>query len=384
MRDKFDRVFFRSLLPYFFLALMVIAAWKVINEIGYFLGFFHWFWRIITPFFYGFVLAYILSIPCGGMERLLSKTNRAFIEKRKRGFSVLIVYLIFVFIVYSVLNVVIPFIYSSITLFINNIPIYYASTLELFDIINNFELLETYNIKIDPEAIFVSIQDWVRGFGFDDLQIPLNAIMGVTSAMFTTFITVVSSIYILLEKDKFKVFLTKMLKAFTSGKAFDSITNYSGRLNKNFKQYIFTQTIDGCILGTIVTLELAFIIRSPFAPVLGLMLGIVNYIPYFGSIFGTIVAVAVVGFTQGPIMMLIAGIVLLITQQLDGNVIQPKLMGGSFSISPLLIILSVTVGGAVAGVFGMIAAIPIVAVLKDILYNLIEFYERKKIGHHLK
>jgi predicted PurR-regulated permease PerM len=111
------------------------------------------------------------------------------------------------------------------------------------------------------------------------------------------------------------------------------------------------------------------------------MLGVVNYIPYFGSIIGSAIAVVVVGFTQGFTMALITAVVLLITQQIDGNIIQPKLMGSSFSISPLLIIISVTVGGAISGVFGMIVAIPIMAVLKDMLHNIVVHFEKKKAAH---
>jgi predicted PurR-regulated permease PerM len=85
-------------------------------------------------------------------------------------------------------------------------------------------------------------------------------------------------------------------------------------------------------------------------------------------------------FTQGFTTALIAAVILLITQQLDGNVIQPRLMGGSFSLSPLLVIISITIGGAVSGPLGMIVAIPIVAVLKDILDSVIEYYEHKREG----
>jgi predicted PurR-regulated permease PerM len=87
----------------------------------------------------------------------------------------------------------------------------------------------------------------------------------------------------------------------------------------------------------------------------------------------------VVLFTQGLGMAAIAAVVLLITQQIDGNIIQPKLMGGSFSLSPLLVIISITVGGAFAGILGMIAAIPIIAVLKEMLDSIIEYVNRKKL-----
>jgi predicted PurR-regulated permease PerM len=182
----------------------------------------------------------------------------------------------------------------------------------------------------------------------------------------------------LIEKDKFEVFLRRMLKALTSDEVNNTIIEYTGMLNANFKKYIYTQTIDGTIIGAIATVELS-LLGSPYALVLGIGLGIINYIPYFGSIVGTLVTVVIVAFTQGLAPAAIALLMLLITQQIDGNIIQPRLMGESFSLSPLLIIISITVGGAFAGIMGMIAAIPTVSVLKEVLENIIEHYEKKKL-----
>jgi len=112
----------------------------------------------------------------------------------------------------------------------------------------------------------------------------------------------------------------------------------------------------------------------------GNLLGILNYIPYFGSIIGCVIAIIIVAFTQSIGIAAIAAVLLLVTQQIDGNIIQPRLMSGSFSLSPLLVIVSITIGGALAGMLGMIVAIPVVAVLKDILESVIEYYERKKAG----
>jgi len=203
-------------------------------------------------------------------------------------------------------------------------------------------------------------------------------VRGFSTAIFRGILAFISSIYILLEKDKFKAFLTRLVQAFTSPAVCEAVIKYTASLNKNFKQYIYTQTIDGCILGTIVTVQL-YLMGSPYFLILGIMLGIINYIPYFGSIIGSLIAIAVVAFTQGITMGAIAAVVLLITQQIDGNVIQPKLMGKDFSLSPLLVIISITVGGAFAGVLGMIAAIPIVAFLKDMLDSLILYREQKKL-----
>ena len=140
----------------------------------------------------------------------------------------------------------------------------------------------------------------------------------------------------------------------------------------------------------IVAPILLTIIGSPYALFLGLLLGVMNFIPYFGSIVATIIAVIVVWMTQGTAMGIVSLIILLITQQLDANVLQPRLYGTSLKLSPLLVIISVTVGGAVGGliggaiggsIMGMIVAIPCVKVLMNILDDVISYREEKKAGN---
>lgn len=376
MNPIFSSKKLKSLLPYFLLAVAVIAVYKIVIELHVVVGVIQAAWRIITPFFYGFLLAYVVNVPCGGIQKLLGKVKIKFIRKRKKPLSIILVFILIALVLYSVLNLVIPTVYSSVSYFVSQLSTYYANVLQFVEGLNEMEFL---GIDLSAERIVSMLQNMFQDISFESLASPINALFGVSSAIFTFFLAFISSIYILLEKDKFKEFLSKMLKAFLSAPAYNAVLKYADRLNLNFKRYIFVQTIDGCILGTIVTIELT-ILRSPYALVLGIMLGIVNYIPYFGSIIGSITTVLIVFFTQGFTTALIAAIMLLVTQQIDGNVIQPRLMGGSFSLSPLLVIICITIGGALSGPLGMIVAIPIIAVLKDILDNIIEYYEHKKAG----
>jgi predicted PurR-regulated permease PerM len=365
---------FKSMLPYFVLAIMVIIAYKAIDEFKYVSVYLGYVWAVINPFFYGFILAYILNIPCGGISRLLGKIKWKFIQKRKTGISVLLVYLLMILLIFFLVTLLIPTIRSSIEFFQSNYSTYSRDFLNLIDIVNGWGL---FSVSIDEAFIGEAIQDIFGGITIENITNSLNFLMNLSSAIFSAVIAFISSIFILLEKENFKKFLSRLLKAFTSSSVYGTIIKYSTRLNYNFKQYIFTQTIDGIILGTVVGIIL-FLLGSPYFLVLALILGFVNYIPYFGSIFGSLFAVVVVAFTQDLTTAALAAVFLLITQQLDGNVLQPKLMGSSFKISALLVIISVTVGGAIAGILGMLAAIPIVVVLKDILENVISHYENRK------
>ena len=361
-------------MPYFLLGLALIAVHRIIGELGFFTNALGQAWRIITPFFYGFLLAYIVNIPCSSIQRLLAKAKIKFILKRQRAFSIFIVLILLAVLVAFIITLIAPSIANSIAFFVANIPVYWESVLRFVDYFNARNLFGWY---ISVDGIFNLIWEFFSGFRIENLSQPIDVIMGAGATVFSGFIACIASIYILVEKDKFKAFLRRLLNLIASREVYTAVLNQFGRLNGNFRQYIRTQTIDGIILGTLVTIVLV-ILGSPYALVLGIILGVVNYIPYFGSIFGTLAAVIVVAFTQGITMGLISAASLFTVQQIDANIIQPKLMSGSFALSPLLVIISITIGGALAGIFGMIAAIPIVAVLKDIFESIIVYYEGKK------
>ena len=367
---------FKSLLPYYLLALAIIITFVVILEIRFFLDFIRQAWGVLTPFFYGFLIAYIVNMPCSAVQKLFAKTNVHFIVKKQRMFSIFAVLLIFGLLVFLVLDLIIPAIADSISFFIVNAPAYWEGFVAFIEYFNSWDLFGWY---ISPETVFNFLGDVFADFSVGSLISPLNAIFGVGASIFTGVIAFISSIYVMIEKDRFKGFLCRMLYVYTSDGVSNAIIGYTDRLNKNFRQYVRVQTIDGIILGTLATIQLV-IAGSPYALLHGIMLGIVNYVPYFGSIFGTIIAVIVVVFTQGITMGFILAVTLFLTQQIDANIIQPRLMSGSYSLSPLLVIISITVGGAIAGILGMIAAIPIVAVLKEMYDSITAYYEYTKLG----
>jgi predicted PurR-regulated permease PerM len=370
VKNTHTKEFILKILDTLLVIVLAVLIYKLVTDFSSFSSVFKGPGRILSPFFYGFLLAFVLNIPCNGVRRLLSGIKVPFLQKHKKGISISIVYLLLLLLIYVALRMVIPAAYKSILLFVKNFERYYHSAEESLE-----WLIDILPIKFDlsMENLLPALQN----FNLDQLLSSFNAIVGVSTSIFQIFLVLVSSVYILMEKDKFKAFLRRILKAFMKDTVYARTIRYTDKLNMNFKQYIYAQTLDGCILGTLAGIELA-LMGSQFALVLGIMLGLVNYIPYFGSIVGTIVAVLVVMLTQGIPAGLLALIILLITQQVDGNIIQPKLMSNSFSISPLLVIISVTVGGATAGVLGMLAAIPITATLLIILEDVITHFEKKK------
>jgi len=378
MNKFFKSRLWRSMIPYFVLGVGLILAFRLISELEFFTGIIGQFFGIIAPFLMGAIIAYILNLPCTAIQRLYLKIENPVIQKRSRPISVVTLFLTLVVLFVFLLNMVIPAIMRSIVEFAEAFPEYEATFRGWIETVNSWDLPE-FLTDIDADALIMASQDFLLGFDMEEAVDSIIAGFGSAAvAVFHTVISIIASIYYLLEKDRIKVFINRLVSAVTKERTGETIVKYAGKLNHNFHQYIYTQTIDGIILGTLMTITL-WLFGSPHFWILGLILGIVNYIPYFGSIFGTALAVVVVALTQDLQTAAFAAVVMFIIQQIDGNVIQPKLMGGSFSLSPLLIIISVTVGGAYAGVLGMLVAIPIVAILKDLLDEYIAYRERKKL-----
>ena len=385
---------FKELVPFFLLTVAVIIAYYAISEIttifSFFGGIFTRIWSIITPFFYGFIIAYIMHMPFEALQRLFVDSRFSFVRKRRKAISLILVLIILAWSIFAISALIIPAVYNSIETFVMELPRHWQSAQSWLDNLGNwgiFNLIFDAADGAEPDFtisigdIMPMVEEWLQDFSFEYLSTALfgvgSALVGIGAGIFTAFLAFISSIYFLIEKDKIKYFLCRLLVIFTPVRVHELVIKYGGQFDHNCKQYIKIQTIDGLILGSLATIAL-FFIAPEFALVLGIMLGIINYIPYFGSIFGTFFAVVIVAFTQGIPMGLISLAVLLVIQQCDANIIQPRLMGGSFKLSPLLVIVSITVGGSFAGVFGMIIAIPIVKVLADMSKDIVLSYEKHK------
>ena len=376
MRQSSTITKFKSLMPYFLLALLIIAAYRISGEIESILGFIGWVWGVIAPFFYGFLLAYVINMPCGSIQRLIVRSDIDFLVKRKKGLSLVIVLLLLVLLIFLALNWVIPAIADSTRLLIGTIPAHWDDIVYMIDQFNNSELFEW---QINAESILDALWGLLGNIGIDIVAAPLSALVGAANTIFRGAISFIASIYIMIEKERFKALVRRLLRIFTSDKFSASAIDICRQLNKNLRQYIHTQTLGGVILSAMSMVAL-LIMGSPYVLLIGIMLWLANYIPYFGSIIAVVVAILVVTFTQGLTMGLVAAGVLILIQQVEVNIIQPKLMSDAFSMSPLLVIISISVGGAIAGILGMVIIIPIVAVLKDLFDHVVAVYERRKFG----
>lgn len=361
----------------FTVGVLLILVYKLLDnftQIGEWIG---TLFSILAPFLVGLLIAYLLYMPCRGIEKLLKKTKKkSYINKYARVLSVAIVYIIAILIIAIVLTFVIPAIIDSAIEFVNNIQNYYNEALQAIDQLPAESFLKS---DIITNAI-KRIQD-IDLERFTSLESIINYLKGafnIVSGIFNAFVAFVVSIYILVERKQILNFLKRLSRAIFKKDTYLKVGEYFNRSNEIFFKFLASQFLDAIIVGILVSIAMS-IIGVRYAVLLGFMIGLFNLIPYFGAIIAVIVAAIITIFTGGIGQAIIMAIVVIVLQQIDANVINPKIVGSSLKMSPLLVIFAVTVGGAYFGVLGMFLAVPIIAVIKLLVEEFIEYKNNNNV-----
>lgn len=366
-------------LYWFSFAFAVIVVFKVVSSVTSIFSIFGSFFTVITPFLMALLLAYILYIPSKRIESILKSFKVNFIKRHYRGLGVFLTYLIAVLTIFVIINFVIPNIVTSVKDLLANIPNYYNSTIEYLNNLDDDSILS--KLKINEYVAQLQdidiLQEIVKWVDFENINSYIQGIVGATGIIFDTFVTLAVSVYMLLERDEIKSFLINLSEAVFSRKVNDTIARYFRKTNSIFFSYISGQIIDAIVVGFIIGIALT-IMKVKYGILLGFLVGLFNIIPYFGAIFAVILTIIITIFTGGLAKAIGVAIIIIILQQIDANIINPKILGTSLNLSPILVIFSVTVGGSYFGVLGMFLGVPAVAFIKLIVTDFIKFRNKRK------
>jgi len=335
--------------------------------------------NVLSPFIIGFIFAYLLNGAQKRLENLFQKTQISFITKHSRGISVLILYLIIFYLFFLVLNYVVPLMIDNLVDLLGLLPQFYNYLMDLitrleyegvFESLNLEEFLQNLTADFSPENL---LQQWTQAL--TSLGVITKSL---SSFVLNSFLTLIISVYALLFKDGILSFIDKLGQKTLSEKIYLSSKKWLSKTHTIFYKFISSRFLDACVIGVLASVIL-YALDVPFALTLGILTGVCNMIPYFGSIFASIVTTIITFFSADFQLALTALISLLILQQIDGNIIGPRIMGGALDLTPIIIIISITVGGAYFGVLGMFLAVPIAAILKIIMMNWLDELEGNEL-----
>lgn len=355
---------------WFSLAIAVVGVYKVLDNFTSITNAVNGFFSVITPFLVGILIAYILYVPCKKIEETYKNVKKnKFLKKRARTLSILTVYII-VFILFVILiNVILPPVIQSVVDLANNFGHYYNVAIEKINTLPEDSVLKNGIAQKVIEAI--KDIDLTQIINTEAITGYVQSIVSMLGGIFDIFVSIIVSIYILSGRKQIISFLKKLVGAIFEEKTYEKINRYFNRTNEIFFKFLASQILDAIVVGVLTSIAMS-ILKVKYALLLGFMIGLFNIIPYFGAIIAVIIATIITFFTGGISQAIWMVIIVTILQQIDANIINPKIIGDSLKISPLLVIFAVTIGGAYFGVLGMFLAVPIIAVIKLIIDDFIE------------
>ena len=357
------------------LILVAILAYWAVNNLSVLGNLINTVIDIIFPFILGGALAYILNIPMSFFEKKFTSTSKKKKAKKKtkliRIFSIILAVIVIVLILTLIVTLIVPELINIFNLLIDNIP-YYVQEITKFaqnyaqDIpnINDFlQNLEVENLK--KEAI---------DQGIKLLTSSITVITNVFSGIATFFIAIIFAMYILIDKEKLQEQAKRLIKAYLGEERAEKIISIGKVSNNIFKSFFTVQCLEATILGVLCILGM-LILRIPYAVPIDVLEGVTAIIQVVGCFIGVIIG-AILIVSVNPIKVITFIIFVIILQQIEGNLIYPRVVGGQVGLPGMWVLVAVSVGGSLGGILGMLIGVPIAS----IIYTLVKKDVNKKLN----
>lgn len=371
MKEKFEKLFSKE---FFGLAMLVFGGilfffllsnfHEVLSTIGRFLA-------IFKPFLWGFIIAYFVNFGVVFFEKRIFKkvTN----PKTRRILAMLCGFLLALIIVALIILIIVPQTFDSLSTLIDNIPVYINN---FIDFSASFAHKHTWASSISAWAgdRLTALEETIPSF-FTDYVLPytVNLTTKITGTIINIFVAICVSIYFIASKERFYAQIKKMLYAHMNTDKVDRLINLTALSNDTFSNFISGKLIDSLIIGVIAFICLS-IFKFPYAMLLSVIIGITNIIPFFGPIIGAVPSFFIIIIID-PSKALWFLLFILILQQVDGNIIGPKILGYSIGLSAIWIIVAIVVGNQLFGFVGMVIGVPAFAVC----YLLFKEWSERKL-----
>lgn len=334
---------------------------------------------IVMPLIIGFVFALIINVPMSFLEDKLfrkSKSEKSGKSRRTIAFVLSLVFIIGV--IAGVVWLVIPALIEAVTVIADGVMGY----VNKFSAMSREEIAELpvgkLLLNVDWDKTMKTIETFLKNQGGDIVNTAVGTVSSLVSGIYDFFIAIVFAVYILFNKEKLKAQTARLVKAWIP----DNIANFSIHacrlLGKNFKNFVTGQSLEAVILGVLCMIGM-FILQIPYAPMVGALVGVTAIIPVVGGFIGAFVGAFMI-LTVSPVKAVIFLVYILVLQQLEGNLIYPKVMGTSVNLPSMWILAAVTIGGGIAGAGGMLLAVPVASTIYILVREATEKREGKLIS----
>ena len=358
-------------LPLFLFVVAIITFYKVVDDLPKVFAAILNVISVISPFIGGIVIAFILYKPAYALEKLCLKSNKSFLKNNARGISVLTCYLALILLLAVILYLFLPRFFNSVMELVQDLPGYFNSAVAYISGLIGPDG-KIFGIDVSGILSSINVNDILSFFDLNAVGKYAGEILGATGAIVDVFMAFVVSVYVLLGRNHLIKVFKKLLSLVIPRERISKFKGLSVRISEIFYNYIYSQLIDCAIVCVLLTIVF-YIIGLPYALLLGILMGLCNIIPYFGSIIGGIGVVLITLISSGDILKAVIALVLIIVvQQVDANLIQPRIVAESVGLRPLYVLLAIMIGSGLFGFVGIIIGVPVMAVIRMIIVDYIK------------
>ncbi len=358
-----------ELKKYFPLVAFSILLFLGLSNLGKVLGFLSNIISVFMPLILGIAIAFVLNLLLKIIEnKVLTKMkplkNNKLIQKNKRLISILVTYLFTISVITLIILFIIPQVVASAKTLVEKLPEYGENIMVLGTKAYNYFGLSEDTLKQlfeNFKDMFVSLSEFTANTLLKVLSVTLN----ITSGALSLFLGLVFSIYILAQKEKLIEIVSKINRAINSKKVATYLSDLGVESTMIFSKFVGGQIIEAMILGSLCFIGL-LIFDIPYAPLVSVLIAITSLIPVVGAFIGTVPSVLIIAM-ESPTKALFFIIFILILQQLEGNIIYPRVVGGAIGIGGFWVFLAITVGGGLFGIVGMLLGVPAMAILYSVV-----------------
>ena len=333
-----------------------------------------WIMGLFTPLIIGFFIALILNVPMRFFERhLWPKATKKAANNVRRPVAFLLSLIVILGILAGVIILVIPELIDAVKVIVKG-------TMSVINYVQDTPNLEKLPmggllVKINWRQLGSTIEGWLKQQSGTIVNGAMDTVISVFGGIVNGVFAIIFSIYILFSKETLKRQAKRLVNAWVPKKAGNYLIHASSVANEVFRNFISGQTIEAIILGSLCALGM-FILQIPYAPMVGALVGVCALIPVIGAfIAGGIGAFMIC--TESPVKALVFIIFLIVLQQLEGNLIYPRVMGSKIKLPAIWVLAAVTVGSALAGPIGIFLGIPLTSTLYVLIREATEKREQK-------
>lgn len=339
----------------------------ILNIVGYII-------KLFMPFIIGLAIAFVLNVLVNVIEKKWLK-NWKVSTTTKRAVGLIIALTIIIGFIVFLLFLIIPNLQNTIAIFADNIPIYNEN---LQALLNSWGI--DANIINEVVEALKALGDSASSYIQENSNQVLETTLGIATNVVTGFVNItiglVFAIYFLAQKEKISGQVANLMKAYLPDKVNQKITDIALLSNKIFSNFVGGQCIEALIIGFLCFLGM-LILRLPYASTISVLVGFTALIPVFGAFIGTIIGAFLI-FMISPLQALIFVIFILVLQQLEGNLIYPKVVGKSVGLPGIWVLVAVTIGASINGILGMLLSVPIVSIIYSIVATNVRYRLKEK------